>query len=194
MEVLDREPAVVYALDRAGTVVYVNPAWDRFARANGGPRAVLSEHVVGTRWLDHIGGEETRARFEEIFRRVLERDGTRGARGVSLWSECSSPGLYRKLVTRFEPVFAASGEAEGVLSLSTIIAEAPIAERHVVSLPDDARFQGTTGRITQCAWCRRVHLAGTEPRLWLFVPAYVESPPSLLDHGICELCRELYYR
>lgn len=185
-EALEAEPWPAYALDRKGQIVRVNGAWDRVARAANGPMAAA---VIGTRWLDHITGDELRTWYAALLERVLGS----GA-GESHRCDCNTPARYRLFSSRFEPLRPPrSPEIVGVLVLASRLEEAPIGERYRIGRPDLIRFQTMDGLVVQCSGCRRVRVAGGRPFVWEFVPEYVEAPRSDVSHGICRLCREIYY-
>ncbi len=183
---LEAEPWPACVLDMNGRIVGVNGAWDRIARASNGP---LGIEVVGTRWSAHITGAELRAWYETLLHRVLDR----GA-GESLRCDCNTPERYRLFSSRFEPLRRRpSSETVGVLVLTSLIEEAPIGERYPLGTPDELRYRCADGLVRQCSGCRRVRVAGPPPAVWELVPEYVATPRQDVSHGICRLCREIYY-
>jgi hypothetical protein len=184
--VLEAEAWPAYVIDRGGHILHVNGAWDRVAADAAGP---LAAEVVGTSWLEHVRGPELVPWYAEVFDRVLEE----GA-GEAHLGDCNTPTRRRLFFTRFEPLAARGARAPGaVLVATSLIKEGPIEEHYRIAPPDERRYLQPTNLITQCGGCRRVHVAGTLPRVWEFVPEYVARPRDDVSHGLCELCREVHY-
>ena len=185
-EALEAERWPACALDGEGQIVYVNTAWDRVAGAANGP---LAADVLGTRWIEHISGRELRAWYEDLLARVLAT----GA-GESHRCDCNTPDRYRLFNSRFEPLRRRGLPlTAGVLVLASMIEEAPIGERYKLGIPDVLRYLSAEGLLVQCSGCRRVRVAGGRPHVWELVPEFMTTPRPRVSHGICRLCRELYY-
>jgi PAS domain-containing protein len=185
-DTLDAEPWPACVLDRSGDIVRVNDAWDRVAAETQGP---LGAEVLGTRWSAYIRGEELRAWYEAVLDRVL----TRGV-GESHRCDCNTPDRFRLFSSRFEPLRKhRSTERVGVLVLTSMLEEAPIGERYKIGPLDERRYLTPDGLVFQCSGCRRVRVAGPPPSVWELVPEYVAKPRQDVSHGLCRLCRELYY-
>lgn len=186
-QTLEAEPFPVYVVDPLGCLSWANQAWDVEAAKAYGP---LFRVIKGTPWLHHIAGHELRTWHEDLFYRVL----TRGV-GETHTCDCNTPDRFRLFAARFEPL--ATRHAPGAVHLLVAtfkIADAPIGERYTIGPPDRQRYVGAEGLLLQCGGCRRVHVAGSvSPRIWEFVPEYVSSPRIDVSHGLCELCRELFY-
>jgi hypothetical protein len=184
---LDAERSPAFVIDPAGVLILINAAWDRVAAGAGGPRAA---EAVGTRWLDHIHGDDLRAFYAELFQRICA-----GGPAEGVTAPCNTPERFRTFRDRFEPVRAPRGsELRGVLVLTTQIGDGPLEEHYRVAPPDPARYRLPNGFLLQCGGCRRVHVAGTSaPREWELVAEYVAHPAQEVTHGLCEVCRELYY-
>ena len=91
------------------------------------------------------------------------------------------------------PAKRGSPETLGLLVLASMLEEAPIGERDRIGPPDVLRYLTSDGLVIQCSVCRRVRVAGGRPYAWELVPEYVMTPRHDISHGICRLCRELYY-
>jgi hypothetical protein len=183
----DKHPGCV--LDAQGTFLFVNEAWDRHAAENGGGRACLGETLIGTPWLDHIVGDDVRARHADLLRRALRSPGPK-PRPVLQMAECNTPTTAGLLSTKLEPVFH-NGEAVAIRISHTLVRERPIAEVYdVVHRPLEA-YRGDEGRVAQCSCCRRV-LDPREPDRWDLVPELVAAPPPGVVHALCGYCAQLH--
>lgn len=188
-DVLEAEPWPAYVLDATGKFVAVNRAWDREAQQAGGP---TGSAVIGTMWLDHIASEEARAWYRALLERLWAPD--RRGRGIDHVCACNTPELYRLFATRFEPIAPEDeGGLAGVLIVTRLLEEAPIGERYSVAPFDERRFLQPDGVLLQCGGCRRMRVAGSSPSLWVFVSELVARPRANVSHGLCEICREVYY-
>jgi hypothetical protein len=186
LETLDAEPFPAFVIDRAGLILYTNPAWERLAQIAGGP---LADQVTSTRWFEHITGLALRIWYEDLFERVLQ---TR--KGECHMSECNTSERYRLFSNHFEPLGArGTGAPEGMLVSTRLIDDAPVESRYGMAPPDDGRYLQPSRVLLQCGGCRRVHVADTLPRVWEFVPEYLSKPRPDTAHGLCEMCREVYH-
>lgn len=191
LDTLEASEWPAYVLDAGGVIRSVNGAWDREARRAGGP---LGRAVIGTRWLDHISGADARAWHDELLERLLHLPGNGRRRPVVHVCACNTPDLFRVFSTRFAPLASpgAAGVA-GLLVTSTLIEEAPVGERYQIAAFDERRFLHPDGLLLQCGGCRRMHVVGSSPRAWEFVPELLWRPPHNVSHSICGLCWEVYY-
>lgn len=63
---LEAETSLVFGLSADFEIAYVNPAWGRFAEANGGGGSLIGERILGQRVLDAIS-EPTKPFFREHY-------------------------------------------------------------------------------------------------------------------------------
>ncbi len=188
--ILAAEASSACLLDARGVILFVNPAWDRFARENGGEPGALGEAVLGTRWLDHVRGDEVRAHHGRLLERALAGQGWSG---VLHLGECNSPTEARLVVSRLERVLSgAGGEPVGVAAVYTVLATRPLAELHPPVEAEAASYRRADGYVVQCACCRRVQ-SPAELARWDLVPALIAHRAGQVTHGLCELCARLYY-
>jgi hypothetical protein len=180
------EPACL--LDANGIFLFVNEAWERHALAHGAP-GCLASALVGTRWLDHVQGDEVRALHAALLERALRQRGPRATAVVQV-SESNGPARAALLSTRLEPVLH-GGEAAGVKLVHTLVRERPIEEVYdVVRAPPDG-YRDAAGALTACSCCRRLRHPADAER-WDFLPALLERPVAA-EQALCPLCRELHY-
>jgi hypothetical protein len=178
--VFEAEASVVFCLDLNLKITYCNPAWDRFARENGGSGLCLPA-PIGRCVLEAVGGAE-RDYFEKLFRRVLTQS--------EPWErdyECSSGALFRKFRQRLVPM----REGRGLVVMNSLCIERPHDRPSCPSL--DEVYRNSDGIIVMCSSCRRTRRNLPGERLWDWVPAFVDRFPEGTSHGLCHPCFEAYY-
>jgi hypothetical protein len=177
---VESSPHACFCLTESLAFCYCNPAWDSFARENGGTANVLAASVLHKPFLELVP-EALRANFEELFHRVRAL-----GRLQSQDYECSSAKVFRLYRMQVYPLKPGSG--------FVVINSLRIVHPHTreVCEPDDASYRCTHGLIHMCANCRRTRRNG-DPEIWDWVPAYVEHPRADVTHTICPFCREYYY-
>lgn len=186
----ERDPALL--LDAEGTILFVNEAWDRFARENGGGERVGAASLVGTRWFDHLSGEAPRRLHRLLFQRAARRLGPAAGGGVVQFTEANGPATARLVATHLDPISGPGGGLTGVAVVHRLVRELPLAEVYPVATGDQARFRGEDGAVEQCSCCRRVRRP-EEPEEWDLVPGLVAVPPAGVRFDYCALCLELHY-
>jgi hypothetical protein len=179
-EVLEAEASVVFCLDAELKITYCNPAWDRFARENGGSGLCLPE-PIGRRFVECVGGPE-REYYERLFQQVLTHS--------KAWErdfECSSSTMYRKFRQRVVPM----PRDRGLLVMNSLCIERP--HDRPSCPPLDEVYRNPDGFIVMCSSCRRTrrHIPGEDR--WDWVPAFVDSSSVTITHGLCRPCLEMYY-
>jgi hypothetical protein len=176
-ESLARQALPLIAIDAAGTMLWRNPAWRRFAEQNDGAQ-VLARHPLGSSYFAGIGGE-LRTFFEDTFAEA------RGSQNVfELEYECSSPEVLRLMRLRALPV-----GAHGLLLEHSRVLEMPMnrVEREAV----ESLYVTHQGVIVQCSNCRRVRR--TDDGAWDWVASWVRSPHPGISHGLCDVCVGFYW-
>ncbi len=184
-----KDPALL--LDREGTILFVNEAWDRFARENGGGERVDSGALVGTRWIDHISGDAPRRLHRLLLERALRRLGPTPGGGVVQLNESNSPTHARLVATHLEPIETPTGQV-GVALIHRVVREVPLDEVYPLATGEEARWHHEDGSVEMCSCCRRVRRPD-EPAEWDLVPGLVAEPPAHAQFGYCALCLELHY-
>jgi PAS fold len=192
IRLLAHHPDPALLLDPEGTILFANEAWDRFARDNGGGERVAAGALVGTRWFDHISGEEPRRLHKLLFERAARRLGPAAGGGVVQLNEANSPDRARLVATHLEPVTGPDGGLSGVAVIHRTVRELPLAEVYPVVAGDESRWRGEDGSVAQCSCCRRVRRP-EEPEEWDLVPGLVAEPPAGVRFVYCALCLELHY-
>jgi hypothetical protein len=186
----ERNPALL--LDREGVILFVNDAWERFARDNGGGQGVSAPALTGTRWLDHVAGEEPRRLHRILLERALRRIGPGPGGAVVQLNESNTPTLARLVATHLEPLVGAGGVLTGVAVVHRVVRELPIEEVYPVVEGNDATWRCEDGAVEQCSCCRRNRRPG-EPEEWDLAPGMVAEPPEGTRFVYCSLCLELHH-
>ncbi len=182
MQALEHSPAISYIVDSDYRVMYCNPAWNRFAEANGAPH-LTSHAVVGSDLFDAIP-EVLTGFYSHAFRQVRSTG--------HVWEQylqCSSPAsfrMYRMRIHLLKPMdwFAVT---------NTLVVEQSHAR---TAIADAARYLDHDGSINMCAHCRCTRRAISHDQ-WDFVPEYLRlSADSVISvrNGLCPVCRAYFYR
>ena len=184
LETLEDHPHPTYAVSPALRLIYLNPAWFRFARNNAGEPAISNHFGIGTPLCAAIA-EPLREFYTNAYKRALQTG--------EVWHhdyECSSADVYRRYHQTAYPFHNRSG----LLVINSLVQEQPHrpAERPPWP-PDQDRYTGPYGLILQCCHCRRVQRTA-EPELWDWVPAWVERMPFNTTGGLCPVCYEYYWK
>jgi hypothetical protein len=183
------EPALL--LDRSGVILFVNEAWERFARQNGGNELVTSRGLVGSRWFDQIAGEEPRRLHRLLLERAARRLGPGRDGSVVQLNESNSPELARLVATELRPVFGADREVSSLSIIHRVVRERPLADVYPPVVGPPGRWRGDRG-IVQCSCCRRVQRP-EEPAEWDLSSPLLAVPPGDTCFAYCTLCLALHY-
>lgn len=175
VDALRDERGAVVALDREGVIVWVNPAWERFAKENGAPE-VVERFGPGARYLDGITGP-----LAPFFAEALERT-RRTGEPWEMDYECSSPETWRLHHMRVMPI-----AEDGLLVEHSEVRARP--HDRAACAPVEEAFRDEHGLMLQCSNCRRVHRVGDG---WEWVVSWVRSAPAPVSHGLCASCAGHY--
>ena len=179
-EVLDSTETTVFGLWPDLTLAFMNPAWFRFAAANGGEPAISRDWMLGRCALDAVPAP-IRNFFETNYRRCL-----RERRPWEHTYECSSDDHYRDYHMTAFPLH----DSAGLLLVNSIRIEAPL--RPEVSAPIAAQYMNEHALVVQCCHCRRFRRVDRQST-WDWVARWVKEIPKNVSHGICETCAGFYY-
>jgi hypothetical protein len=171
---------VCYLLDEDRRLIYCNPAWDRFASANGAAR-LTGDSVLGTELFAVIPGA-----LSDAYARAFERVSSTGRVWTKLY-QCSSPDSFRRFRMRIHPM----KRFGWYLVSNTLVVER--THRSEAEAVDQAYFSG--GILMMCAHCRSVRRAAA-PERWDFVPAYLRFKGKdrlKVSHGLCPVCSAHFY-
>lgn len=183
LEALERSADVIYALTPELRLGYVNPAWMRFAAANGGAR-IVSDWGLGCEVMRAVP-EPQRPRYLELYRGALEQG--KSPHPLAYDFECSSPSVYRLFRMH---LFGLAGA--GLLVVNSLRVEKPLAAPESTLSPTSPPYSDQHGLLHQCAHCRRMQHMQEDGR-WDWIPAWDEVLPDNVSHTFCPLCMEFYY-
>jgi hypothetical protein len=158
---------VIYRIDSADRLAYVDGAFHRFADAAGVPD--LADQWYGRSVWQCIGDDELRAVFVALVARA------RGGRTVRVSTRCDSPSLARSVAMEIAPV------GDGGVEFRCRLGRARLMSPALPSASDLLRL---------CAWCYRADLGG-----WRDIEEVVATEHLLeratvpiVTHGICDAC------
>lgn len=142
---LQAEPSSACLLGEDWDLIYVNPAWDRFAEENGG--LSTSGHVLGHSYHSFARDPE----ISELLRSIQVR--VSSGEAFTLFSRCDSPGIERRLASHFLPVSGGGFHGTAVLHLS--FEPSIVGQRLAWGVRNTAEPGGLT-----CSSCHRVLRSG----------------------------------
>lgn len=184
-ETLENSAHSIYALSKDLDIIYLNPAWVRFAKENDKRENTLKKFQIGTPILKGIKGEVIKKFYSQNYREVLENG--------SVWNleyECSSNNVYRT----FHQVTYPLGNGEGLLIINSLLVKMPIENVEKTTYEAiSKRYTQPTGFITQCCNCRNCQRV-EQPEIWDWVPDWVEQMPNNCSHSICSTCFDYYWK
>jgi hypothetical protein len=163
---------IVYRVDAADRITYVNDAWDAFARQNEGA-SVMAAGVVGRPLWGFISDLTTLTIYQRLLGRI------RVGNELRFSYRCDSPSHRRVM----EMQISRADDAGSVEFRSVMLAEehrqpTPIAPKSLQRM---------------CGWCNRLDVGGAWMEIEEALPRLRmmerESPP-MITHGICESCLE----
>ena len=164
----------VCILDRDNHITYCNPAWDRFALANGGELATFA-HVKGINVLS-VCTDQLRG----FYRQMLSQCRSTGL-PVFHGYTCSSSSVARtaKMTLKSHGDFLS-------------VQHTMLTETKHTNTPrtfDDAYVR--SGLVKMCANCRRTF--NHQSSSWEWIPQLLVTMPKNASHGLCELCMVFYF-
>lgn len=170
----------MYRVDATDRIVYVNEAWDAFARENEGVAATAAR-VVGRPIWDFISDRTTRMIYQNALERI--RSGTE----LRFSFRCDSPSCRR----RMEMQISRSDEPGSVEFRSVTIAE---EHRQLPRVAQGELGSGDEEPLLRvCGWCNRIDVDGAWKEIEEALPLLrlmERAKPPMATHGICESCVE----
>jgi hypothetical protein len=172
----DRNETATCVLDPAFTIVYCNPAWDRFALANNGGSAVASR-ICGAPLFRYVP-RVLEYHYSKLFERAREKHVL-----VSANYECNSPDEFRKFCMHISPI----PDTSLIAIEHSLLIYGDIPYPVLRSTDHD---YGIGELVTMCAQCRRTKRLHDD--CWDWVPEFLRNPPDRVSYGICSECLPLY--
>lgn len=176
LDALEEDESTIVHLDREGTILWKNRAWDRFATDNGAPD-LADRHGIGTCYFDGVAGT-----LRAVLRETFDDHLARGAI-YEIDYECSSADVLRLFRLRALPLDGAGW----------LLTHAPLVERphdREPHLPFDV-YRGDDGLVVACSNCRRVRVP--KRTAWHWVPAWLRDRPANVSHALCAACEGFYH-
>ncbi len=171
--VVTASQVVVVAAD--GTLLWANEAWYAFGRANG---AALPSISPGTNYFQSAPPGEVRVWLERASAAVLAQNAV-----FEENYDCSSPTRARAFRMRIFPV-----PRIGLLFEHTLSRERGSRPKRP---PNEVTYRTKFGVILTCSNCRRFRRRRLDA--WDWIPAWLDTPPSSVSHGLCPVCAAYYY-
>lgn len=174
---MGKDSGILYQINDSDKIVYVNNAWDDFARANGSSD-LISQKILGASLWEFIADASTVQLYREIVKRI------RAGKIVDFYFRCDAPETCRFLKMIIMP-----GEENCVTFETQTLRE--WKRQHQPLLQSD--IQRTEEMLRICGWCKKIDVGDdlweeTEKAvatLSLFEEAnYLPK----LTHGICGSC------
>lgn len=169
-------PALVYHIDAADRIIFVNDAWIAFAQKHQAPQ-LSPDHVLGRSIWDYISDEATRQLYRVIVSRVRSQGST------EFRVRCDAPD--RRVLHLMRIISRPNGAVQ--FASYTLHEEA----RPAISLLDIQ--QKRSNRLVQiCSWCKRIALpAGSwvaAERAAAQLHFFDSEGVPQLTHGMCPDC------
>jgi len=184
---LEKHTGTVYGFQPDYCLAYFNPAWQRFARENGGEPAISRDWGLGVSVMD-AAPKELKEFYENYFARSFKSDPLIGQPPHHEY-ECSSAEIYRKLMMTCH----ALKEEKGLIVVNSVLVERTHdPQERIPQPPDESTYVGSNGLVCQCVHCRRVLNIIVENR-WDWVPQWVTGIPPKTSYTLCETCFGAYY-
>jgi hypothetical protein len=168
---------LIYRIDAAGRITYVNSTWTDFALKNHG-EAVLPERILGCRLLDSVGGSTVRTLYKAMIKRA------HAGQPVTFSYRCDAPDKRRLFAMNIRA--RPDGELEFASTLLWEESRVPVAFLERAQARDERM-------LVVCSWCEKVALPEGN---WVPVEEAVttlrlletERMPAI-THGICPACQ-----
>ncbi len=177
---VERSKDVIFMVDAKMRITYCNPAWDKFALANGG-EDVVAARIVGTDLMCVIPAP-LRDLYNEMFQRCREQHRT-----FDFDHECSSAEVYRLLHTNVLPL----NRVGDLAFINSIRVERTHGLERPRVDPADI-YISAHGIISMCSHCRRSRRQDASG-VWDWVPAFLQTREWKISHGVCPVCLSYFH-
>lgn len=170
---------LIYRIDAANRITWVNDAWSEFARANDG-ESLLPGEVLGCDLLASFADSTVRELYATLIRHA------RAGKPVRFDYRCDAPDKRRTF--SMEIRLRSDGEVEFASTLLLEVARPAVA----LLRPEAPRVQDRF--IRMCSWCQNVALSSGA---WVPVEEavvrlnFMEADRlPLITHTMCDACHE----
>jgi hypothetical protein len=166
----------LYRLDPSDTIVFVSPAWLRFAQENDAPE-LTADNVVGKSLWHFITGSATRTLYVALLRALRER-GTE----IVVPFHCDAPAQIRHMNLTLRRQSGGAVECEGAVL--------KVEPRPPVSILNRLALRSTES-VPICSVCRRLELHGEWVDLASALvrkPLFNMTPCPRLEETVCPEC------
>ena len=183
LETLESDLHSIYALSDQLKLIYLNPAWFRFARENNGEPVISERYPIGTDFPRAVS-RIIRSFYVDHLRSILET-------GV-VWEhdyECSSPELFRIYHETAYPMH----DKRGILVMNSLLVETEHTPADGPSPLYESFYRKPNGLIMQCAYCRRFQ-RNKDDDIWDWNPEWLRHPPDRISHSLCNICFDYYFK
>lgn len=172
-----KESNVIYKVDNDFKIIYVNDAWDLFAKENNGDE-IISDKVLGENLFDFIHSRDVKQMYFEIISYV------RKGKILKFPFRCDSPTQIRNL--HMLVYLDNNGNVTFSSELqSTKIRETPLYVIYTSNVEEEYM-------LVMCSWCKRVRAENG----WVEVEEVLNNEKIFLKHQIPKIthsiCEECY--
>ncbi|HUO59455.1 MAG TPA: PAS domain-containing protein [Candidatus Acidoferrales bacterium] len=179
-DIVERSQDVIFLADAEMRITYCNPAWDRFALANGGESCV-AEKALGTNLMSVVP-EVLKGFYLGLFQSCRDQH-----KPFDLDYECSSAEFFRLLHMNVLPL----NEQGDLALINSIRVERPHGEDRAPVDPRDI-YLSKEGIISMCSHCRRSRRQDALGN-WDWVPSFLQTGNWNISHGVCPVCFSYFF-
>ena len=184
LKTLESSRHSICALNRNLEFSYYNPQWLRFAK-NNGLNDYLERYPIGTQITEGISGQSISDFYVSKYLESLSS-------GI-IWQheyECSSLDDFRQYYHGCFPMKSGAG----LVLIHTQIVNVPMDR---INRPENMgivkNYLQDNGSIVQCSNCRHINRVDN-PKVWDWVPSWVNPPSRIFSHSICPTCFDYHWK
>lgn len=183
-ETIEKSPHSVFAVSSELKLIYFNQAWFEFAKENNGEPEISTRFHLGTPFEAGLSGL-LKDFYIESYKAVMKEQ--------KVWSheyECSSSSNYRLYYQDVYPL----KNGEGILIVNSLQIDRIIEDYfRQVSTFSISNYLNSNGKIIQCSNCRKTKRK-KQSGIWDWVPILVEEIHENINHSICPICYDYYWK
>lgn len=170
--------SIVYHINNADAIIYVNEQWDTFALFNEGAE-VSSSKVLGKSLWEFITDSTVRTIYRDVLAKI------RSGNSIDFEFRCDAPAFRRYLsmhIAMLNPSVVA-------FTTRTLLIEV----RPPVSFLDSRAASATDTFVCSCSWCKKIRI----DNVWVELETALRELELLkhpatpkITHGICDDCHK----